>query len=215
VQDELIHSLAAGYALHALSPDEERAFEAHLAGCRQCREELASLSEAASALAFAAPPGRPPAGLRGRILDAARADRPNVVRLRPRWAYPALAVAAVALGVAVSVGVWAASMHSQLHSTQTLRALPVKGASGSVIVGRNGAAALVVSGLPPAPSGKTYEVWVIRGTTAEPAGFLTASSGTTRLTRQLRHGARVAVTLERTGGAPRPTSAPLLTSAPA
>ena len=215
MEDELIHSLAAGYALHALTPDEEREFEAHLAGCRRCQKELAALTEAASALAFAAPPEQPSAALRGRILDAARADRPNVVTLRPRWAYPALAVAAVALGVAVSVGVWAASMHSQLHSTQALRALPVKGANGSVIVGRNGVAALVVSGLAPAPAGKTYEVWVIRGTKAEPAGFVTSSTGTTRLTRLVPHGARVAMTLERAGGAPQPTSAPLLTSAPA
>lgn len=215
MEDELIHSFAAGYALHALSPDEEREFEAHLAGCRECRVELASLTEATSSLAFGTPPEQPPEALRGRILDAARADRPNVVTLRPRWAYPALAVAAVALGVAVSVGVWAASMHSQLHSTQALRSLPVKGAEGSVIVGRNGVAALVVSGLPPAPAGKTYEVWVMRGTTATPAGFLRSSSGTTRLTRPVPDGARVGVTLERAGGAPRPTSAPLLTSAPA
>ncbi len=215
MEDELIHSLAAGYALHALSPEEEREFEAHLSGCPRCQEELASFSEAASALAFAAQPEQPPAALRGRILDAARAERPNVVPLRPRWAYPALAVAAVALGVAVSVGVWAASLHSQLHSTQALRALPVQGANGSVIVGRNGVAALVVSGLPPTPSGKTYEVWVIQGTTATPAGFLTTSSGTTRLTQPVHHGARVAVTLERAGGVAKPTSAPLLTSAPA
>jgi anti-sigma-K factor RskA len=215
VEDQLIHSLATGYALHALSPDEEREFEAHLAGCRECQDELASLMEGASALAFAAPPHRPPAALRGRILDAARAERSNVVPLRPRWAYPALAVAAVALGVAISVGVWAASMHSQLHSTDALRAVPVKGANASLIVGRNGVAALVVSGLRAAPRGKTYEVWVIRDSSATPAGFLSTSSHTTRLTRPVPNGARVAVTLERAGGVPQPTTAPLLTSAPA
>lgn len=215
MEDQLIHTLTAGYALHALSPDEEREFEAHLAGCHQCQEELASFSEAASALAFAVPAEQPPSALRGRILEAARAERPNVVPLRPRWAYPAVAVAAVALGVAVGLGVWAASLDSRLNSPQALRALPVHGASGSVIVGRNGAAALVVAGLPPAPPGKTYEVWVMRGAKAQPAGFLTTSSGTTRLTRPVTHGTRVGVTLERAGGSPQPTSAPVLTSAPA
>lgn len=215
MEDELIHALTAGYALHALSADEEREFEAHLAGCRPCQEELASFSEAASALAFAVPAEEPPPALRGRILDAARAERPNVVPLRPRWAYPAVAVAAVALGVAVSLGVWAASLHSRLDSTQALRALPVQGANGSVIVGRHGTAALVVSGLPPAPAGKTYEVWVVRGSKAEPAGLFAATHGTVRLTRTLPDGARVAVTLERAGGVPQPTSAPVVTSAPA
>ena len=215
MEDELIHTFAAAYALHALSPDEEREFEAHLAGCRACQDELATLSEGAAALAFAAPPEQPPAALRGRILDAARAERPNVVPLRPRWAYPAVAVAAVALGVAVGLGVWAASLHSRLHSTQALRALPVQGANGSVIVGRDGSAALVVSGLRPAPAGKTYEVWVMRGTNAQPAGLFATSHGTVRLTRALPDGARVGVTLERAGGVARPTSAPLITSAPA
>lgn len=214
MEDELIHSNAAGYALHALSANEEREFEAHLAGCRQCQEELASLSEAAAALAFATPPEQPPPALRGRILDAARAERSNVVPLRPRWAYPALAVAAVALGVAVGLGVWAAALHSRLDSTQALRALPVRGASGSVIVGRQGVAALVVSGLPAAPAGKTYEVWVMRGTTAQPAGVF-RSSGTVRLTRPVPDGARVGVTIERAGGVQHPTSAPFVTSAPA
>lgn len=215
MEDELIHSLTAGYALHALSPQEEREFEAHLAGCRRCQEELASFSEAASALAFAAPAEQPPPALRGRILAAARAERPNVVPLRPRWAYPAVAVAAVAMGVAVGLGVWAAALHSRLDSPQALRALPVHGASGSVIVGRHGVAALVVSGLPPAPAGKTYEVWVMRGTKAQPAGLFATTHGTVRLTRALPRGARVGVTLERAGGVPRPTGAPVVTSAPA
>ena len=214
MEDDLTHSLTAGYALHALSPEEEREYEAHLAGCPQCQEELASFSEAASALAFAAPPEQPPAALRGRILDAARAERPNVVPLRPRWAYPALAVAAVAACVAVGVGLWAASLHSQLHSTQALRAVPVRGANGSLIIGRNGSAALVVSGLPRPPAGKTYEVWIMKGSAATPAGYVTSSSGTTRLTRPVPHGARVGITLERAGGSPKPTTAPLVTSAP-
>ena len=39
-----------------------------------------------SALAFAVESPAPPAALRSRILEAARAERPNVVPLRPRWA---------------------------------------------------------------------------------------------------------------------------------
>lgn len=215
MEDDLIHTYVAGYALHALSLDEEREFEAHLAGCPQCQQELASFTATAAALAFGAPPEQPPAALRARILEAARPERSNVISLRPRWAYPALAVAAVVLGVAVAIGVWAASLHSNTGSTQALRTLPVQGATGSVVVGRNGAAALVVSGLPPVPAGKTYEVWVVRGTRAERAGLFAASTGTVHLTRPLPHGAKVAVTLERAGGVPQPTGTPIVTSSAA
>ena len=92
--DDAVHELTAAYALDALGPDEERAYEEHLARCEQCREQLAGFRDAAGALALAADPAAPPPGLRGRILDAARAERPNVVPLRPRWAYPVAAVAA-------------------------------------------------------------------------------------------------------------------------
>lgn len=207
-----MHSLSAAYALHALSVDEEREYEAHLAGCRQCQKELASFRDTATALAFGAPPERPPAALRARILDAARADRPNVVTLRPRWAYPAVAAAAIAAGVAIALGIWDASLHSQLGSPRTLA---LNGAAGSVVVTHTGEATLVVAGLPRVPAGKTYEVWVLRGRTAERAGLFGSSAATVHLTRHLPGGARVAVTLERAGGVASPTGRPLLTSAPA
>lgn len=207
-----MHSLSAAYALHALNAEEERDYEAHLAGCRQCQEELASFTETAAALAFGAPPERPPAALRERILDAARADRPNVVTLRPRWAYPALAAAAVAASVAIGLGLWAASLHSQLGAPRTLA---LKGAAGSVVVTRNGDATLVVAGLPRVPAGKTYEVWVLRGHSPERAGLFGSSAATVHLTRRLPGGASVAVTLEHAGGVASPTGKPVLTSTPA
>ena len=93
--DELaLHELTPAYALDALDPSEEREYEEHLARCERCREELVGLRETAAALAYAAEPASPSPLLRGRILEAARADRPaNVVPLRPRWAYPVAAVA--------------------------------------------------------------------------------------------------------------------------
>lgn len=212
MEDELMHSLSAAYALHALSADEEREYEAHLAGCRKCQEEVASFTGTVTALAFGAPPEHPPAELRKRILDSARVDRPNVVTLRPRWAYPALVAAAVAGSAAVGLGIWAASLHSQLGAP---RALALKGAAGSVVVSRNGDATLVVAGLPRVPGGKTYEVWVLLGRTPERAGLFGSSVATVHLTRRVPDGATVAVTLERAGGVASPTGTPVLTSAPA
>jgi anti-sigma-K factor RskA len=215
VADELIHDHVAAYALDALDARERDAFEEHLTHCARCRDQLAELSETASALAFAVPPARPPAALKERILDAARAERANVVPLRPRWAVPAAIAAAAASCAAVGFGVWAATLHSRLGGRTALRAVQLRGASGSLVVGEGGNATLVLTGLERAPAGKTYEAWVIRGGQPAPAGVFPGSGGTTvvRLTRDVSSGAVVAVTLERAPGAQQPTTKPLVVSA--
>lgn len=212
--DDALHELTAAYALDALDPDEEHAYEAHLAGCERCRTDLAGFRDAAGALALAADPASPPPALRARILDAARAERANVVPLRPRWAYPVAAIAAVAACAAIGFGVWAAELSSRQHG---LRAIPLAGAAGSVVVNDDGSAALVVAGMKAAPTGKTWEAWVIEGGRAQPAGLFHGGGRTTvvRLARRVGKGAVVGVTLERAGGATAPTSKPLVTSSPA
>jgi anti-sigma-K factor RskA len=215
--DDAVHDLTAGYALDALEADEARGYEEHLAGCERCREELAALQGAAGALAFAAPPARPPEQLRDRILAAARAERPNVAPLRPRsWTRPLAAVAAVAACAVVGLAVWNVSLHNRLDRAQeALRGVPLTGAKGSVVVS-NGSGALVVSDLAPAPAGKTYEAWVVKDGRASPAGTFAGGGRTIvfRLTRALPAGAVVAVTLEPSGGVGQPTQKPFITSAP-
>ena len=213
MEDELIHTLAAGYALHALDAEEEREFETHLTTCASCRSDLAAFTETAAELGYAAPAATPPPALRERILDEVRAGRENVVTLRPRWAYPALAAAAVAACAAVGLGVWAGILHSRLGSPNGQEALSLRGATGSVVLARGGEGTLVVAGLRPAPAGKTYEVWVIRGRSAAPAGLFRTSAATVRLTHRVPHGAEVGVTLERAGGSLHPSGAPIVVSA--
>lgn len=217
MEDELIHELAAGYALDALTAEEERAFEAHLARCPRCRDDVAAFTETAAELAFAAPESPLPSDLRDRIVDATRRERRQVVRLRPHWAYHALAAAAAAACVAIGLGVWAADMHSRLGADGALHGLPLTGASGSVVRARSGQAELVVSGLATPPSGKTYEIWVLRGSTAQPAGLFSPAGKTAvvRLTRPVPSGGRVGVTVEPAGGSPRPTTKPVVLSATA
>lgn len=218
--DDAVHDLTAAYALDALESDEARGYEEHLAGCERCREDLASLQAAAGSLAYAVEPARPPDSLRGRILDAARAERPNVVPLRTR-AYGlqvghALAIAAVVACAAIGLGIWNISLHHRLGQAQeALRGVPLTGAKGSVVVS-GGSGALVVSDLAPAPAGKTYEAWVVQGEHASPAGTFSGGGRTIviRLTRSLPAGAVVAVTLERAGGVDQPTTKPFITSQP-
>lgn len=218
-----VHALTAAYALHALDSDEEREFEEHLRGCDSCREELADLSETASALAYAAAGPAPPAALRGRILEAARAD--NVVALprRRMLAYAGAAAAAAAIAVAVPLGLWADSLSERLEQERSVsslladpaaRSVPLSGANGRLVVSATREAALVVSGLERAPAGKDYEVWVIRGDRALPSGLFDGEDGRdlVLLDRPVPAGATVAVTLEREGGVDSPTGTPLFSA---
>ncbi len=218
MDDETIHELTAAYVLDALDAAELDAFERHLAGCETCREEVAALSSVAGALAHGVPPVAPPAALRGRILEAARAERPNVVPLRPRFSPPLAAAAAIAACAAVGLGVWDVSLHDRLDQQQAagLLRVPVSGASGSVVVSPGGPAALVLTDLAAAPSGKTYEAWVVAGRAVTPAGLFHGGETTTivALSRRVPVGAEVAVTVEPAGGSSAPTRKPFIVSSP-
>jgi hypothetical protein len=226
---EALHDLTAAYALHALDPPEARAYEAHLSHCERCRGELAELSEAAAALAYAADGPEPPAGLRERILAEARADRPNVVPLRPRWAIPAAATAVVAVAAAVALAIWAVSLSDRLDRRNgELRAqeraaeiigdpaaqrFQIEGGRGSLVVTPTGEGALVLNRLQQAAPGKTYEAWVAQGGSPKPAGTFEGGRNVTTfaLDRPVPDGAIVMVTEERDGGVDMPTQMPFVT----
>jgi anti-sigma-K factor RskA len=197
------HDLTAAYALDALDLEEAEAYERHLSQCEECREQLAELNETAAALAFGAAAPAPPARLRASILDAAAAERSNVVPLlRRRWVARGLAVAAAA---AACVVVGLAVALSQSSQTKVM----------TVVLGPNRTATVRISGLAAAPRGKTYEAWVIAGRTPvpRPAGLFPGGAGTTvHLEGTVPEHALVAVTLERAGGVSRPTTTPILSA---
>lgn len=199
------HDLTAAYALDALDPEEAEAYERHLSRCDECREQLAELNEAAASLAFGAVAPAPPTRLRRSILEAAAAERTNVVPLvRRRWVSRGLAVAAAAAAcIAVGLGV---SLSQSNHTS------PV---TATLVLRQNRTAQLQISGLAAAPSGKTYEAWVIpAGRPPKPAGLFSGGTGTTvRLHGTVPPHAVVAVTLERAGGVKAPTQTPIITAA--
>ncbi|HEY4347301.1 MAG TPA: anti-sigma factor [Gaiellaceae bacterium] len=213
---ETLHDLTAAYALDALDPEEREAYEVHLSECGRCRAEVAELSTAAAALAYAVEPGTPPPALRGRILDAARAERPNVIPLRPRWSRPMAAVAAVAACAAVGLAAWNVSLHGRLSNARNsaIERVPVGGSPGSFVVSSGHSASLILYRLAAAPAGKTYEAWVINGKTTSPAGLFHGGATATYfpLTRRVSKGAVVAVTVEPAGGSAQPTTRPFAVS---
>ena len=119
--------LAAGHALHALDPADERRFLSHARQCPLCQQALAGYADVAAELAEIAPAAEPSPRLGPRIVAAAlaadpRDDRPGIRRAgagadrtgtqtdldtrvvplrrhpRPRWLKAAAAAAVIAGG---------------------------------------------------------------------------------------------------------------------
>ncbi len=182
--EETIHDLTAAYALDALEPDETR----RLRGAPRDVRELPARRSPTSArspreLAFAGSPASPPPALRERILEAARAERPNVVPLRPRWREPLVARRrgrGVRRPRRSGSGTSRSTTSSRTRRTRRSTRVPVTGASGSVVVSSSGTAALVLDRPRRRAAGKTYEAWVIRRPNAPaPAGLFRGGPGTT------------------------------------
>jgi anti-sigma factor RsiW len=231
MEADALHDLTAAYALDALDPHEAHRYEAHLARCERCQGELAELSESARALAYATDAPQPPAGLRSRILDQARAERPNVVPLRSRWVKPLAAVAAVAVCAAIVLAIWASSLSNKLdRKNETLaqsaaqqeriaqllarpdsRIIPSAHGTIALVVTGTGDAALVVRDLPDPGPDLTYEAWVADGGAPQPAGlFRGGNVVAVPLDQPVRKGATVMVTKEQKGGTRAPTSPPFI-----
>jgi anti-sigma-K factor RskA len=220
------HELAAAYALDALDADDRRAYEAHLARCERCQQEVTSFRQTAAALAYDVDLPPLPETLEHRILKAARAERPNVVPLPRRWAIPAAALAVASAAAAIVLGVWAAhlsgSLDHQKHLNKEQKALvdilsdctktQMQGGSAAVCVAPTENAVLIADSLPAASPNKTYQAWIIAGKSVKPAGLFRGGAGRKylRLTKSVPSGATVAVTLERRGGVSAPTTTPLL-----
>ncbi|HEY4621096.1 MAG TPA: anti-sigma factor [Gaiellaceae bacterium] len=230
-----IHELTAGYALDALDPDERREYEAHLADCQHCREELASLAQTTEALAIAASGPAPPPGLRDRILEGARAEAQVVVPFEPRRrrTVPVLAAAAaMAAVVALAVGLWAERLSGDLDDARSAleraraaaavladpeaRTVALQAGDGRLVVGPEGEAVLVLDGMDPAPAGKTYELWIIEGDTPQRAGLFPGRDGTdvVPVDGTVAEGDIVAVTIEDAAGVDAPTTTPIVASNP-
>ncbi|MBZ5736000.1 anti-sigma factor [Nocardioides sp. TRM66260-LWL] len=71
-----IHALSGAYAVDALDDVERAGFERHLATCPTCRDEVASLEEAASLLIESASPLSAPDTLRERVMAEIALFRP-------------------------------------------------------------------------------------------------------------------------------------------
>jgi len=233
--DAEAHELIAGYALDALEPADRARAKELLERSEEAREELRSLTEATAAMATAASGPAPPPALRERILGAARDDRQTVVplesRRRPRLVPVLGAAAAIAAVVAVALGIWGLSVSSDLDDSQAAlaqaratamvlaspdaRQVALQEGDGTLVVSGTDAV-LVLSSMEAAPAGMTYEVWVLDGETPVRAGLFPGGGGrdVVPVDGTVGSGAKVLVTLERSGGVDAPTTSPIVASEP-
>lgn len=188
------HTLAGPYAMDAISEPDRVRFERHLAGCDECRREVAGLREATARLA-AATAASPPPAMKERVMAAVAAtrqqpplappptaSRPWHARLRIRIRLALAAAAAAVAGVAVFLGVSNGSMQDQLNRDQassqqvaavltardaTMKTGAVRGGGTVTIVMSHSMRELVFTAadLRALPAAWGYELWL-----AGPAG---------------------------------------------
>ncbi len=237
MNDGSIHALSGAYAVDALDDLDRLRFEAHLAGCADCRAEVQSLQEAAARLAETTAVAPPPA-LRDRVLaditrvrplppeEPARQPAPGVPgHLKPRRHWRMLAAAAAVLAL-VGIGTVATqpwdhgSSHGQLDvAARVLAAKDAQrfsstlpgGAQATVVRSPSqGRAVILTRKMRPAPDGKVYELWLQAPSGRMlPAGLMRGGNREVLLRGDAATAKAVGITVEPAGGSAQPTSAPI------
>ena len=226
-------NLKEAYTLGALAEDERREFEGYLATHSELQAEVDELDSVAGLLALAPQEHEPPPELRRNLLSMIEGTAgaipaegtPRRARLQGLFGPGGLAAAAVAAVLVVGLFVWNVSLRGenedlrgeiQTRQTHELRGSgTAQNVRGEVVEVGNGRAVLVAENLPPAPEGKIYEAWLMRGGVSEPAGLFEPRAGgdaATPIEGSLENADTVAVTVEPSGGSVTPTSEPLLTA---
>jgi len=174
----------AGHVARSLEPAEERTFRDHLVRCDECAREVARLERELAWLPMGVAPVAPAPGLARRMAGAIL-DRPS------RWRRylplgAAAAVALVAAGVALAgsderrdLRVLLAAREQELVALQdTLSVLrqahqvlqtriSMGDHQGGLLIFQDAGShrwAVIVHGLPPAPTGSVYQFWFITET---------------------------------------------------
>ena len=219
-----IIALIPAYALGILAPAEAETVGRHLAGCAECRAELAAYEAVVDRLPAAAPAQAPSPALKKRLLAQVqpKSERKTAVfpqpalwqrlsqALRPpRW-QTAVALAALLLIIG-GLFLWrqtgpAAPREFVLTGTEA-----APGAQGVIQVAENGReATFIVNGLPRLSPEQQYQLWLIKDGQRVSGGVfsVTADGRATldiRAPQPLTAYTAFGVTIEPAGGSPGPT----------
>ncbi|TQL69246.1 putative zinc finger protein [Nocardioides albertanoniae] len=215
-----VHGLVGAYLLHAVEPGESADFEAHLALCSECREEVDSLRAPTAAMAEKVA-ATPPASLRDRVVRQASETaqlRPEVAgeRHRRRWwlAGVVAAAAALVIGVGVIVGVDVGEDPAATTTAAEVLAAPdatmhkEMTTDGELMVAMSPEMHMVAvdTARLERPAGMTYQVWWHTEAGMESAGVLEEKMA---VAVPVEDG-DLMVTMEPMGGSERPSETVLL-----
>jgi anti-sigma-K factor RskA len=226
-----LHTFAGPYALGAISDTERRRFERHLTDCETCAQEVRGLRETAARLGASAA-AAPPEELREKVLTEVARTRqlpPYVARShrdRLRGAGWILSAACLLLAVVFAT----TSVRSQhradraealnrrieaVMSAPDARAVTGKArpAGGGVVVASRslGQAVVVMSGLRTLPAARTYQLWLMGPGPPRSVGTMNPAGGRAPpvIADGLGDADQIGITVEPSGGSPRPTGAPI------
>lgn len=225
----------SAYALGALDADEATALQAHLQTCDSCRAELADYQHVSAGLLAALPPQAPGPTLKRTLKKRlAAGTRPQFKWSWSRFATAGAFVLLIALNVVSISQVYAlkeiqAEQSRERYAEQTAIAMLAYPGTQSIAFNQDGVAgsllvdksrnllAVFAWHLPPAPAGKTYQMWLIdpKGDRTS-GGFLTPevdqpfSMAVIASPQPLNGFVGLGITLEPTGGSPKPTGPKVL-----
>ena len=212
-----IEELLAGRALGGLEPEDDAVLRATMTAhgeCEECRRLETGFEETAGLLGFAIDPVPVRDELADRVLERARAaGRPR----RPRRRAALVAVAAALIVVAAGVAMLRPRTQPIVSASPAQQVLPFEGADGALALvyepGQPGAL-IWGEGLPSPGAGRTYEIWMITGSTPVSVGCASPTNG--ELAAYTRTDVStsdvMAVTLEPTSCPPAPTTQPVYTA---
>lgn len=225
----------SAYALGALDADEAAALRTHLQTCDSCRAELADYQRVSAGLLAALPPQAPGPALKRTLKKRlAAGTRPQFTWSLSRVATAGAFVLLIALNVVSVSQIFSlkqqqAEQSRQRYSEQTAIAMLAypgtqsisfyqDGIAGSLLVDKTrNLLAVFAWHLPPAPAGKTYQMWLIdpKGDRTS-GGFLTPeadqpfSMAVIASPQPLSGFVGIGITLEPSGGSPKPSGPKVL-----
>jgi anti-sigma factor RsiW len=217
----------AAYLLGALTDAERSAFEEHMAGCPDCRDELERLRPAADVLPRSVEQIEPPPSLKRSLMEVVEREaraagtaepgrRPLGERLRGllRPVRPMLAAGALAVGLLIGFAVAQLSGGDEGRTvTASVNQQVLPQASGRLEVHGNDAV-LEVRGMPSPGRGRVYQAWVQRDGMVEPQPTFEVGAdgrGAVAVPEDISGAQAVLLTREPRGGSRAPSEKPILT----
>lgn len=197
--DEAVLDLPA-LVIGVLDDDEAEAVSSHVAECTRCQEEQTRLEQSIALIGTTAPAIEPPRELRSRVLGLLNESVAEPAPVSPPSLIPRLLSFGLAAAAVLVIGFfgWALVLRHDLNQTQAnlnqaLRqrttdveilakvshVIPMVADSSPdaygtmYVAAQSNQALLVMDELPPTPSGKTYQVWLVNGSTRITAGVFT------------------------------------------